>query len=93
MPTLVRTAIVPRMSRKITLNPSSIDNGVVATETFTVAGLRTNMFVLVSAPNLETGVKVVAARCSAANTLELTFWNFSGGTVNPASQVFFLVAL
>ena len=94
MPNLVDSVSLPvRLSRKVTLNLSNIPAGQTSVETFTVTGLKTRFFILVNAPNLETGVKVVAARVSAADTLELTITNFTGAAVNPASQVFYLVAL
>ena len=94
MPNLVPSVSLPvRLSRKVTLDPANCSSAAHNAQTFTVTGLKTNHFVLVNAPNLETGVKIVAARCTAADTLELTFVNFSGGDVNPASQVFFVIAL
>lgn len=94
MPNLVESVTLPvRFSRKVTLNPSNVPANQTSVETFTVTGLKTNWFILVNAPNLETGVKVVSARVSAADTLELTITNFTGAAVNPASQVFYVVAL
>ena len=80
-------------ARQITLNPSAVGGSGTSVETFTVAGLLPEDFVLVQAPNLETGVKLIAWRVSAANTLELTFQNFTTASVNPASQLFHLVVL
>ena len=93
MPKTVSTAIAPRFSRRVTLDPSNIPAGQTSVETFTVKGLRTSMCLNVNGPNLETGVKVVSARVSAKDELELTLTNFTGSAVDPASQVFFLVAL
>jgi hypothetical protein len=77
----------------VTLNPSNIPAGQTSVETFTVTGIRTSMTMHVNGPNLETGVKVVSARASAKDELELTLTNFTGGAVNPASQVFYVVGL
>jgi len=84
---------VPKFSQRVTLNPSNVTAASVSVETFTVTGLTLEMLVVVNAPDLETGVKVVSARVSAANTLELTFQNFTLADVNPASQAFLVVGL
>ena len=93
MPKLAGTAIETRFSRRLTLDPSNIPGGQTSVETFTVLGLKTSMVVVVNAPNLETGVKVVSSRVSAKDTLELSITNYTGGAVNPAAQVFFVAAL
>jgi hypothetical protein len=80
--------------RKVTLDASSVPAGNVQRETFTVNGLKSGLGpVVVNKPTFEAGIEVVAARVSAANTLELTFWNYSGGAVNPASQDYDVVQL
>jgi hypothetical protein len=82
-----------KRQEQVTLNPASVPGLGVSVETFTVADLVTEDFVLVQAPNLETGVKLISARVTAADTLELTFQNFTGSAVNPASQLFHLIVL
>ena len=84
---------VPKFSDTATLNPANIPAGQTSVETFTVTGLKTNNITLVEAPSLETGVSLISARCSANDTLELVFWNYSGGAVNPASQDFLVVQI
>ena len=94
MPALIPGVTLPvKLNRKVTANLSAIPAGQFSVETVTVTGLKVGDFVLVNAPNLETGVKVISARVSAADTLELTLVNLTSGSVNPASQVFFVVAL
>ncbi len=86
------SASSPQYMRDVTLNPASIDAATVSSETFTVAGLATDMVVTVNAPNIEAGLFVIHANVSAANTLKLAIWNTTGAPVNPASQVFKVIA-
>jgi hypothetical protein len=88
----------PRYDESLTLDPSSIPAFANQTESFTVAddanlaGLTTDMKPLVKAPSLESGLFIIGARVSAADTLEIDFQNFTGSPVDPASQTFEVTA-
>jgi len=84
---------VPKFAQAVTLDPSSVPANAVATETFTVKGLRTFMLPLVSAPALEAGLTLIQSRITAADTLELTFQNNTGAAINAASQSFQVMGL
>jgi len=84
---------VPKFSQKVTLNPANVPAASVNVETFTVNGLRVGMVPIVHAPSLEAGVTLISSRITAANTLELTFQNNTGGGINPASQAFEVLGL
>ena len=84
---------VPKFVQKVALNPSNVPAGGVIVETFTVNGLRAGMIPVVHAPSLEAGVTLISSRITAANTLELTFQNNTGGDINPASQNFEILGL
>lgn len=75
----------------VTLDPSSITSNNVSVETFAPAGLAqltTDSAVYVTAPSLEAGLAIIQSKITATGTIQLTIWNFSGSTVNPASQQF-----
>jgi len=71
---------------KATLNPEEISANTTEELTFTVAGLKTTDRVWVSKPSHTTGVGVVNARVSAADTLAITFMNTTGSGVDPAEE-------
>lgn len=76
-----------------TLDPVAVSANTIAEQTFTVAGLTTSDIVHVNKPSLTAGIGIVGARVSAANTLAITFINNTGGSVNPASEDYLIVAI
>jgi len=74
----------------LTLTPSAVSANTSAEQTFTVPGLLTTDVVIgVSKPTTQAGLGIVGYRISAANTLAITFGNFSAGSITPtASQVY-----
>ena len=87
------TANAHIVKRVVSLDVPSIGANTVSAETFTVAGLRTDMFPLVVKPTADAGLVPLAARVSASNTLEIIFWNATGSAINAAAQDFYLVCL
>lgn len=75
-----------------TINPAAVAAGTSAEQTFTVAGLAVGDIVVVNKPTATTGVGIVNARVSAANTLALTFMNATAGSVDPASESYTILA-
>jgi len=76
-------------SLQVTLSPASVANATSAEQTFTMTGLLTTDFVYVNKPTAQAGLGIVGARVSAADTLALTFGNFTAATITPtASQVY-----
>lgn len=84
-------ANVPQFIGDITLDPSSVPAWKYQTETFTVAGLTTDMVVTVKAPSLEAGLVLLGSQCLATGVLTLTFSNQTSAAVNPASQAFKII--
>jgi hypothetical protein len=76
-----------------TLNPAAIAANTTAEETFTVLGLTVGDFVAVSKPSATAGVGIVNARVSAADTLAITFANTTGGSLNPASELYTIAVI
>jgi hypothetical protein len=54
--------------------------------TVTVPGVRLGDFVTVCKPSHSTGIGIVNARVSAADTVAITYGNFTGAAVNPAAE-------
>jgi len=84
---------VAQFAQAVTLNPSAVPAASFATETFTVNGLKESMIVLVGAPSLETGLFLLDAQVTAADTLTLYFYNPTVAEINPASQSFNIIGL
>lgn len=74
----------------VSLTPAGTALGpVVASQSFTVTGLKTTDQILsVTPPSTSTGLAIVGARVSAADTLELTFGNFSTGALTSATGTY-----
>lgn len=75
-----------------TINPASIAAATSAEQTFTVTGLTTADKVVVIKPSVTAGVGIVNARVSAADTLAITFMNATAGALDPASEVYTVLA-
>jgi hypothetical protein len=87
------TDFIPRIATFITtVDVPNIAAGATATVTITVNGITTEDIIYVNQPNLS-GIALVTYRVTAANTVDLFFWNPTGGAINPASATFKLVAI
>lgn len=81
--------IVKQSVISVTLSPASVAANTSAEQTFTVNGLQVGDHVSVNKPTAQAGLGVVGARVSAANTLAITFGNFTASPIVPtASQVY-----
>jgi hypothetical protein len=70
------------------LDVASVNANTTAEQTFTVPGLKTGDFVSVVKPSHSTGLGIVNARVSAADTLALTFMNATGSGIDPAAETY-----
>lgn len=73
-----------------TLSPAAVAANTSAEQTFTVTGLAVGDVVgTINKPTAQAGIGVVGCRVSAANTLAITFANFTAGSITPtASEVY-----
>lgn len=79
---------------EVTIDPANVVTATAVAQTFTVAGLTTNMMVgSFCMPSLETGLTITNCHVSATNTLKLTFGNPTVADINPASQTLKVVIL
>jgi len=70
------------------LTPAATATVTAVEQTFTVNGLRVGDAVNVCPPSTTTGVALVCARVSAANTLALTFMNPTAGSLTAAAGTY-----
>ena len=81
--------IVKASVLSITLSPALVAANTTAEQTFTVNGLQVGDWVGVIKPTNQAGLAVVNSRVSAANTLAISFGNFTAAGITPtASQVY-----
>lgn len=83
---------------KISTYTPTIDLGAVgatsySTQTFTVSGLNTQDVITVNPPALTAGLYLISSRVSAADTVSLTFYNSTGGSINEPVAIFKIVAV
>lgn len=74
------------------LTPAIVAANTTAEQSFTVPGLKLGDFVNVIKPTLQAGLGIVNSRVSAANTLTITFGNFSGAGITPTAAETYLVS-
>lgn len=87
-------AIKKLIQGTVTLNPSAISADAINTETFSAPGAETDMTVFVM-PRQATAANpysIVAARVSAANTIEVSLGNNGAATQTPGSQTWAYLA-
>lgn len=75
----------------VTLSPAAVSANTSAEQTFTVNGLQVGDHVAVSKPSAQAGLAIVGMRVSAANTLAITFGNFTAGSITPTASEVYLV--
>ena len=87
------TAITKIVVYTPTIDPASVNANTTAEQTFTVTGLTTADKVIVNKPTNTAGLGIVNARASAADTLAITFGNFTAAPIDAASEVYSVIAI
>lgn len=77
----------------VTLSPAAVAANTSAEQTFTVTGLALSDAVSINKPTAQAGLGIVGARVSAANTLAITFGNFTGLGITPTASEAYLVKI
>ena len=82
MPYFQPFSSMPKFAAGVSINPASVAAATISVQTFTVAGLTTDMIPVVGWPGTAefADIRIISARVSAKNTLELTFENFNGSS-------------
>lgn len=89
----LRQAIPKVQTFEVTINPTSVNANTTSEQTVTVTGLTTSDIVFINKPSHTTGLGIVNVRVSAANTLAVTFGNFTAAPIDAASETYKLVAV
>ncbi|HUD11992.1 MAG TPA: hypothetical protein VMS08_06280 [Candidatus Saccharimonadia bacterium] len=78
----------------LTLTPTSVAPNTAAEQTFTFTGLGTTDWVVLIKPTAQAGLGIVGSRCSASNTLAITFGNFTSATITPtAAEIYTMLKM
>lgn len=86
--------VIPKVQTTVvTIDVASVAANTTAEQTFVVTGLTVNDIVTVNKPSHTTGLGIVNVRCSAANTLAITFMNTTGSPIDPGSETYLVVAI
>ena len=89
---VARTAATISAKHDITVDVASLDDGNHVLTTVTVPGVKLGDCVVCVKPT-DDGVYPLHCAVSAADTVKVTFFNPSGGTVNAASQTMYFFVL
>ena len=87
------TALTKAVVYAANLTPASVAANTSAEQTFTVTGLTTADVITVAQAAPTAGVGLVGYRVSAADTLALTFGNFTAGALTPGAGIFKVLAV
>jgi len=72
------------------LTPTSVSANSESIQTFTVTGLSTMDIVTVNKPTNQTGLDLIHAWVSAADTLSIKYRNQTGGAITPTSESYLM---
>ena len=87
------TAITKIVAYSTAINPASVAANTTAEQTFTVTGLATTDKVIVNKPTNTAGLGIVNVRASAADTIAITFGNFTAAAIDAASETYAIIAI
>ncbi len=84
----------PKVSTyEATIDLAAIGATTYSTQTFTVTGLNVNDVICVNPPALTAGLYLLSYYVSATDTISLTLYNSTGGSINQASSTFKIVSI
>ena len=72
------------------INVASVSANTTAEQDFTVPGLTTDMVVLARKPSLSAGLAVCGVRVKSADTMAITFGNFTASPIDPAAETYLI---
>lgn len=79
-------------SYEAVIDPGSVSADSEDTQTFTVEGLIANDVIKVNKPTKTAGLSVLDAFVSAADTLSITFRNYTGSPIDAGSEIYRIIA-
>lgn len=77
----------------VVMNPSAVSANNTSEQTFTVTGITTNDRIMINKPTHTAGLVIGNVRCSAANTMAVTFGNLTGLSIDPPSETYRVVSI
>jgi hypothetical protein len=73
----------------VTFDPAAVNANSTSEQTVTITGLKTGDTILkVQKPKYTSGLIVTGGLVTAANTVTVQFANITGGSINPAEEVY-----
>lgn len=81
---------VPRVTNySVSLDIASVGANSVSRQSFTVDGIDASDSIFINSPILNVGIEMLAGyRVTAANTIEIPFWNSTAGALDPIAATF-----
>lgn len=87
-------AIAKVQTTEVIISPTIVAANTTSEQAFTVIGLAVTDIVTVNKPTHQAGLGIVGVRCSAADTLRITYMNTTGSGITPtASETYLVVAI
>lgn len=78
----------------VAVDVASVAANTTVEQTFTVTGVKSGDFIIfLSKPALSAGLGIVGYRCSADDTIAITYINATGSAIDPASETYTILTL
>ncbi len=84
--------IAPLVVYQQALTPASVAANTTAEQTFTVTGVPALSVVVVNKPSAQAGLGIAGSRASAANTIGITFANYTATPITPTAGETWVIA-
>ena len=89
----LRDASSKQSTYEVSFNPASVPANSISKQSVTVTGLTTNDIITVNPPALTTGLALIEARVSAANTAIFTYFNSTGGAIDEGAGTYLILSV
>ena len=86
----LRDASSKQATYEVSFNPASVPANSMSRQSVTVAGLTTNDIITVNPPALTTGLALIEARVSVANTATFTYLNSTGAPIDEGAGTYLI---
>lgn len=90
---VIKISSQPFVANVFNLAISPVPAASIQVETYTVKGLTPEMLVAVQSPTLDAGLVIINHRITAKDTVEVTYWNVTTGTITPGTKPVFVITL
>lgn len=86
----LRDASSKQTTYEVSFNPASVPANSISKQAVTVTGLTINDIITVNPPALTTGLALIEARVSAANTATFTYFNSTGAPIDQGAGTYLI---